>query len=102
MVDGPFDAINSIGMFEHVGLKNLEAGDARARIWRLCMAAWALNFDAGEDSNPPGALGEERRKRCGVVAKVLNVGVFGTAQRHTVIRSEDRLDTRPSETRLGW
>jgi cyclopropane fatty-acyl-phospholipid synthase-like methyltransferase len=38
-VDGPFDAISSIGMFEHVGLRNLGV--------YFDMAASALNFEAG-------------------------------------------------------
>jgi cyclopropane fatty-acyl-phospholipid synthase-like methyltransferase len=38
-VDGPFDAISSIGMLEHVGLRNLGV--------YFDMAASALNFEAG-------------------------------------------------------
>jgi len=40
-----------------------EAGEVRARIWRLYLATSALDFEAGKDAHPAVAGGEERRRR---------------------------------------
>ena len=40
-----------------------EVGEGRARVWRLYMAASAINFEAGPHADPPGAGRGRRRRR---------------------------------------
>jgi hypothetical protein len=80
----------------------LEAGEARARIWRLYMAASALNFEAGKDPDPPGARGEERprRERPRPPYQFLTLEMICCANAHAVTGVEVRIE-RPRREGCG-